>query len=558
MRLARRLVAVVALGAWLAACRSSAAERARGAVSPRRSPPAWTRGAVCYEIFVRSFSDSDGDGIGDLRGLTRKLDYIDDGDPRSRTDLGARCIWLMPVAESPSYHGYDVTNYYRVDPDYGTNEDFRHLVAEAHRRGIHVLVDMVLNHVSSQHPFFQEALRDPRAPHRDWFRWSATEPKETWPSGQPLWHRSPVSAEWYYGIFWENMPDLNYATRAVREEAKRIATFWLTEMGVDGFRLDAVPYLVEEDGRRVGTAGTHAFLREYAAHVRRVAPEAFTVGEVWDGIEPMKPYYPDQLDAYFAFDLSDALLAAVRTGSARELQTLYARFQREIPDGRYAPFLRNHDQTRTLTALGDSSIGSAPGLARAKMAATLLLTLPGVPFVYYGEEIGMTGDKPDERLRTPMQWSAATGAGFTRGTPWEAPRPDWRTTNVAAQEGDPGSLLARYRRLIHLRAENVALGAGDLVPLETASDAVAAYLRRDGEHAVLVVANLGGASVANVRLASRQGVLPAGRYAVRSLLGGAPGAELTVGADGRVGDYAPVAVLGAMESGVYEVARVGR
>src|SRR3954463_13040524 len=251
----------------------------------------WKRGAVCYEVFVRSFYDSDGNGIGDLNGLTQKLDYI--------KDLGARCVWLMPVMASPSYHGYDATDYYRVNPDYGTNEDFRHFVAEAHRRDIKVLVDMVLNHASSEHPYFKEALRDTASAYRSWFRFSATKPDQKGPWGQEVWHKSPIRDEYYYGIFWSGMPDLNYDTPEVREEAKKVARFWIEEMGVDGFRLDAIPYLVEEDDRLAGTPGTHSVLREYSAYVKQIAPASYTVGEVWDSVGAMLPYYPDQLDSHF-------------------------------------------------------------------------------------------------------------------------------------------------------------------------------------------------------------------------------------------------------------------
>ena len=198
----------------------------------------WRRGAVCYEIFVRSFYDSDGDGVGDLNGLIEKLDYINDGTADATRDLGARCIWLMPIVASPSYHGYDATDYYRVEPDYGTNDDFWRLIAEAHRRGIRVLVDMVLDHASSEHPFFKHALLHGNSPYRDWFRWSQTDPGIAGPWGQQVWHRSPVRDEYYYGIFWHGMPDLNYGHPAVRAEAARIATFWLDTMGADGFRLD--------------------------------------------------------------------------------------------------------------------------------------------------------------------------------------------------------------------------------------------------------------------------------------------------------------------------------
>lgn len=540
----RRPISRYAVAALCAAFLGCAVQRA-GQPSSDSVTSDWKRGAVCYEIFVRSFYDSDSDGVGDLNGLIQKLDYVNDGSASSQRDLGARCIWLMPVAESPSYHGYDVTNYYRVEPDYGTNEDFKRLVAEAHRRGIRVLVDMVLNHSSSEHPFFQEALRGPASPYRDWFRWSAKHPGVKNPWGGDNWHRSPVRDEYYYGFFWSGMPDLNYATPAVRDEAKKIARFWLQEMGVDGFRLDAIPYLVEENGQIHHAAGTHAFLREYAAYIRRVAPDAFTIGEVWDSTGAMLAYYPDQLDAHFAFDVSDAILDAVRTGSAAKLFPPIMRLQREVPADRWSPFLRNHDQTRTLTVLGGD-------VARAKVAATLLLTLPGLPFVYYGEEIGMTGDKPDPRLRTPMQWNRGPAAGFTRGIPYEPLQPDSLTANVEEHEADPNSLLSLYRRLIHLRAENPALAAGELVPLAASSDAVAAYLRRQGNRAVLVVANLGAAQLDGVSLSSQWRVLPPGRYAPISLLRELAAAPLRVASNGQIQRYVPIPSLAPMESYLFE------
>ncbi|MGD0485447.1 MAG: alpha-amylase family glycosyl hydrolase [Gemmatimonadales bacterium] len=498
----------------------------------RSEGPGWTRGGVCYEIFVRSFFDSDGDGIGDLNGLIAKLDYINDGNPRSTHSLGASCIWLMPVAASPSYHGYDVSAYYRVEPAYGTNADFQRLVREAHRRGIKVLVDMVLNHSSSRHPYFQEALHDTTSPYRSWYRFSPT-PLGKGPWGAEAWHRSPVRDEYYYGAFSSEMPDLDYHTPAVREEAKRIATFWLREMGVDGFRLDAVPYLVEDGACLMSCPGTHAFLHEYAEHVRSVDPDAYTVGEAWGKVADLLPYYPDQLTSYFAFELSDSLLAAVRRGSAGGMLSGYLRLQDTLPAYRWSPFLSNHDGTRTMTALGGD-------VARAKVAATLLLTLPGLPFVYYGEEIGMTGDKPDPRLRTPMPWSQGPGVGFTTGTPWESPQADGPAVTVAAQEGDSLSLLNLYRRLIHLRSANDALASGRLVALTAGRPWVVAYLRRAGDHAVLVVANLGDTPVSGVAIASAEGALPPGRYAPRNLLGGPDGAPLEVARDGQVRGYVPM------------------
>ncbi len=515
------------------------------------SLPDWKQGGTCYEVFVRSFYDSDGDGIGDLNGLIEKLDYINDGTPTGRHTLGARCIWLMPVAESPSYHGYDVTDYYRVEPDYGTNADFKRLVAEAHRRGIKVLVDLVLNHASSDHPFFQEALRDPSSPHRDWFRWSAKKPDMKGPWGQEVWHRSPVRNEYYYGLFWGGMPDLNYENPSVREEAKRIALFWLSDMGADGFRLDAIPYLVEEDDKLMHTRGTHTFLREFAAYVRAVAPNAFTIGEVWDSTDAMLPYYPDQLDAHFAFDVSNAIMDAVRTGSAKKLFPPVLRLQRELSAIRWSPFLRNHDQTRTLTELGGS-------VERARLAATLLMTFPGLPFIYYGEEIGMTGDKPDPRLRTPMQWSNGRAAAFTRGVPWESLQPDSLTANVEAEDGDDGSLLNLYRGLVHLRAQNSALGYGELIRLDAGNDAVAAYARRSGNQVVLVVANLGTSSLRRVSLSSPEHLLSRGQYTTKSLIGTLPAAGVHIGSDGQLKDYVPFPTLAPMESYVFQLSKITR
>jgi glycosidase len=440
---------------------------------------------------VRSFYDSNGDGIGDLRGLTQKLDYI--------AGLGADCVWLMPVAESPSYHGYDVTDYYKVEPDYGTNDDFKAFVAAAHRHHIRVLVDLVLNHTSSEHPWFQEALRDTASPHRNWYRWSHTAGSN--------WHESPLRDEYYFGLFWSGMPDLNYENPAVLEEMKRVARYWLDSMHVDGFRLDAVRHLVEVGNEVSNTPGTHQVLREFGQYVRSIAPQSYTIGEVWDNTDVILTYYPDQLDAYFAFPISEALMEAVRTGKAGGLIPTVEQFERAEPTLRWAPFQRNHDQTRTMTALRNDTAG-------ARLAVTILLTLPGVPFIYYGEEIGMTGDKPDERLRTPMQWDRARSAGFTKGKPWEALQPDSFSANVAVENRNPNSLLNLYRRLMRLRGTHSALRTGSLAPLPVGNDAVLAYLRGNNDYWLLVVANLSNTTVTGVSLPTP------GLFTLRPLLGG--------------------------------------
>ncbi len=449
---------------------------------------------VCYEVFVRSFYDSNGDGIGDLRGLTQKLDYI--------SGLGADCVWLMPVAESPSYHGYDVTDYTKIEPDYGTNDDFKTFVSAAHQHHIRVLVDLVLNHTSSEHPWFQEALRDTASPHRNWYRWSTT------PGNN--WHKSPVRDEYYFGLFWSGMPDLNYENPAVLEEMEHVARFWLDSMHVDGFRLDAVRHLVEVGNEVSNTPPTHKVLRDFGQYVRSNAPQSYTIGEVWDNTDVILTYYPDQLDAYFAFPISEALMEAVRTGKAGGLLPTVQQFARAEPAWRWAPFQRNHDQTRTMTALGNDTAG-------ARLAATILLTLPGLPFLYYGEEIGMTGDKPDERLRTPMQWARTPSAGFTKGKPWEALQPDSFTANVAVEDRASNSLLKLYRWLIRLRANDTALREGELEPVDAGNESVLAYLRKDGSSRVLVVVNLGKVPATLS--------LP-GRFTLRSLL--TPGRNRTV------------------------------
>ena len=509
-----------------------------GRASPPAAPPTdpdtpeWARGAVCYEVFVRSFSDSNGDGIGDLNGLTEKLDYINDGNATSQSDLGASCIWLMPIAESPSYHGYDVSDYFTVERDYGTNDDLKRFMAEAHRRGIRVFVDMVLNHASSEHPTFQAALRDTTSPYRSWYRFSPR-PLGNGPWGAEAWHRSPVRNEYYYGIFWKGMPDLNYDTPAVREEAKRVATFWLREMGVDGFRLDAVQYLSEDGTCMSNCAGTHAFLREYAAHVRSVKPDAYTIGEVWTRSDTMMMYYPDQLTSYFWFTTADSLLAAVRRGSTGGLLADFRALQGQLPGYRWSTLLSNHDQTRAMTKLGSNK-------SRAKAAAMLLLTLPGLPYVYDGEEIGMTGDKPDERIRTPMQWAAVPGLGFTTGKPWEAAQPDSFKTTVEAQNADSSSLLNLYRRLIHLRRRNAALGGGELVPVSSPDTSIATFIRRSSTGSVLVIVNLGTATINDVLVSSTGQALSPGRYALRDLLTDDAAEDLEIGADGVIRDYHPL------------------
>ena len=421
-------------------------------------------------------------------------------------------------------------------------------MAVAHRRGIRIVVDLVLNHMSSEHPVFKDVQLDARSPFRDWFLWSPTQRRTAgWQAA--TWHRAESREEYYYGLFWRGMPDLNLANVAVAAEWKRVARYWLQDMDVDGFRLDAVGHFFEQGDEPRNGAGVHPFLRDYQSYLRGVKPGVFTVGEVWDSIGAIRAYYPDQLDAYFAFQVADSLLGAVRSGSSRGLLTVLERVQREYPRGRWASFQRNHDQTRTLTELrGDT--------ARARLAATLLLTLPGVPFIYYGEEIGMTGDKPDPRLRTPMHWERQPAAGFTRGQAWEPLPRDSFTANVAVMDRDSGSLLNHYRRLVHLRTARPALGAaGEFVALTAGTDSVLAYLRRDGDAVVLVVANLTGTPRQGPQLRSAAAVLAPATWRATPLMGRAAENSLRIARDGRINGWAPAVSLAPFETMVLELSR---
>lgn len=544
--MAAGLVSVLPVDAQLVTPSTGMADSDRSTQAATRS--IWNSGVTCYEVFVRSFQDSDGDGIGDLTGLIQRLDYINDGDPSSRDDLGAGCVWLMPISPTVSYHGYDIIDFYGVDPRYGSLDDFRRLMDEAHKRGIRVIVDLVINHSSDQHPFFKDATLHPDSPYREFYRWS-DRPGPDNEYGDNNWRRSPFDQTWYYGFFSSVMPDLNWESPALRAEMERVADFWLLEVGVDGFRLDAVRHLMESaDGVSTNAPRTHDMLREYGAHIRSVAPAAFTIGEVFDSTSALRPYYPDQLDGYFAFQVSNGILAAVRDGSASALLSAVTEIDGAIPDHRWAPFLRNHDQSRTATWLeGDTE--------RAGLAATLLLTIPGLPVVYYGEELGMTGDKPDPRIRTPMHWTRERAAGFTTGVPWEPLQPDSFTANVQVMDGDAGSLLNHYRRLIHIRAEDPALASGDFLPLETGTDAVVAWVRRSDPHATIVIANLSKEGSVTPTVSSDPGALPTGNYGAQDLLEGGPVGSLRVGTDGSIRGWRPVAALGPLEAVVLRLGR---
>lgn len=484
----------------------------------------WWNDAVFYEIFVRSFRDSDGDGIGDFNGITEKLDYLE--------ALGVKGIWLMPINPSPSYHGYDVTDYYAVNPDYGTMDDFKNLLEEAHKRGIKIIIDLVLNHTSAKHPWFQSALT-PGSEYRDWYVWSETDPGTPGPWGAKAWYRAS-NGQYYYAIFWDQMPDLNYNNPAVRAESKKIASFWLNDVGIDGFRLDAVRYLSENEALQ-DSASNHAYLEEWSASFRKSNSQAFTVGEAWTDNANVKKYTNTnrELSSAFNFDLSAAMLKALNESNNTTLRFVLQTTIRDFPEQDNSNFLANHDMPRVMNQLG------ADGEQRARVAAAILLTAPGIPFLYYGEEIGMSGTKPDELIRTPMQWSSAKGAGFTDGTPWEAVNPDFPIINVEKQTGDQTSLLEHYRKLIQLRNAHSALRVGKTYVAESNSNKLVSYLRVSDDEIVLVIINIDDKPITDYKLELSSGPL-SGQYTAISLLDGVPINSLQANDKGGFDAYAPL------------------
>jgi alpha-amylase len=484
----------------------------------------WWNDTVFYEIFVRSFRDSDGNGIGDFNGITEKLDYLQ--------SLGVKGLWLMPINPSPSYHGYDVTEYYAVNPDYGTMEDFKRLVDEAHKRDMKVIIDLVLNHTSSQHPWFESALT-PGSENYDKYVWSDTDPGTPGPWGAPAWYKA-TNGKYYYAIFWDQMPDLNYNTPAVRDEAKKIASYWLKDVGIDGFRLDAARYLVEEEGMLADSPANHAFWEEWGQNNRSLNPEAFTVGEVWTGNSTVKKYVDTntELDSAFNFDLSDALLKSVKDGNSTVVRFVLQSTLQDFPEQDNSNFITNHDQNRVMSqVMGDEG--------KAKVAAGVLLTVPGIPFLYYGEEIGMSGAKPDEQIRTPMQWSSEEGAGFTSGIPWEAINADYQDVNVQNQTGDNTSLLEHYRKLIQLRNEHAALRVGDTYVAKSDSSKLLSYLRTSEKENILVLINMDDKPVTNYKIDLDKGPL-SGNYTVTSLMDNSTYNPLQANAKGGFDKYIPL------------------
>jgi alpha-amylase len=445
----------------------------------------WPYG-VNYEVFVRSFADSNGDGIGDFNGLTSRLDYL--------KDLGVGGIWLMPIMPSPTYHKYDVTNYKAVDPEYGTEEDFKKLVEEAHKRGIRILVDLILNHTGSDHPWFQSAISDKQSPFRDYYVWANKDSVREQISKKEVsldsdnitqWH--PVNgdtlSDHYYGFFWGGMPDLNFDNPKVKEEFIEIGKYWLADMKVDGFRLDAAKHIYPTER----ATDNHAFWIWFREEMQKINPDVYLVGEVWSNAKDVAPYLKG-LPALFNFDMGYAITSVVKAGmdtvglisTYKSINDFYNKSTSEYID---ATFLKNHDQNRILNELDNNT-------DKARVAAGILFTLPGTPYIYYGEEIGMKGVKPDELIREPFIWDSDTADKMQ--TSWEKPTysTDQTVTPLVVQETDPNSLYNFYKKFIHYRNSSQALTYGSIESTNLNIRELVSLIRKKDTEELLVIHNV--------------------------------------------------------------------
>jgi alpha-amylase len=442
----------------------------------------WPRG-ITYEIFVQSFADSDGDGKGDIKGMTAKLDYL--------KELGVGGIWLMPVNPSPSYHKYDVTDYYGIHPDYGTLDDFKKFIEEAHKRNIKVIMDMVLNHSGSQHPWFLDAKTNVNSPYRDYYVWTHKDDPQTQAPGKIIagdsgnrnrWNRVEGSDYLYYSYFGSNMPDLNFDNPKLRDEVFKIGKFWLNDIKVDGFRLDAARHIFPDDRPR----DNHRWWVYFRNEMQKVNKDVFLVGEVWAPAEIVGPYMQG-LPALFNFDMGGVITKAVNTGQGDSITINHKKiidFYKSInPDYVDATFLTNHDQTRIMSAVNND-------IDKAKMAASILLTLPGSPYIYYGEEIGMQGKKPDQYIREPFSWDEKA-KDKSRAT-WIVPRysADSSVVPEAQQVKDKNSIYNHYKTLMQLRNTSKALTYGEMEPVILPNKEICAFVRSTNEEALLVLHNL--------------------------------------------------------------------
>jgi maltose alpha-D-glucosyltransferase/alpha-amylase len=480
------------------------------------SDPHWYRSSIFYEVLVRGFYDSSGDGIGDLRGITSKLDYLE--------WLGVDCLWLLPFYKSPLRDGgYDISDFLTVHQDFGTVDDAAHLIEEAHRRGIRVVADMVMNHTSDQHPWFQESRQDRTNPKADWYVWGDDDQRwgdarvifvDTEPSN---WTWDAQRGQYYWHRFFHHQPDLNYDNPEVQQSMLDVVSHWLG-LGLDGFRLDAVPYLYERDGTNgENLPETHAYLRRLRAEVDAKHPGKVLLAEANQWPEDVVEYFGagDECHMCFHFPLMPRMFMSLRREERTPMTEILERTP-EIPDGcQWGIFLRNHDEL-TLEMVTDeerdymyAEYAQDPRMRRnvgisrrlfpllendrrqAELLHAMLLSLPGTPILYYGDEIGMgdniyLGDR--DGVRTPMQWSPDRNGGFSDADfaqlylpPLMDPVHGYQAVNVEAERRDPGSFLNWLRRMLHVRRQHSLFGLGGFEVLDCSTPSVFAYLRTPAE-----------------------------------------------------------------------------
>jgi maltose alpha-D-glucosyltransferase/alpha-amylase len=485
----------------------------------------WYKSAIFYQVYVRAFYDSNADGHGDIKGLTQKLDYLQ--------ELGVDCIWLMPIYPSPLRDdGYDIADYYNIAETFGTVDDLRELLQKAHSRGIRIIMDLVLNHTSDAHPWFQAARADRNSPYRDYYVWSDTDQKyqeariifvDTEPSN---WTWDETAGQYFWHRFYASQPDLNYDNPRVQEEMLKIAGFWL-DIGVDGFRADAVPYLFEREGTSCeNLPETHTYLKKLRAFMDDKYPGRILLCEANQWPEEVRPYFGDgdEFHMGFHFPIMPRIYMALKKGRAEDMVDILNRTP-EIPENcQWCIFLRNHDEL-TLEMVTHTerqwmwqeyapdprmklNLGIRRRLAplldndrhKIELAYSLLLTLPGSPILYYGDEIGM-GDniwlEDRNGVRTAMQWEGGPAAGFSN-----APVDSVYVTlitdetyspgrvNVKAQQADPASLWNAIRHMIAIRKQHTEFGWGDFKWADTRNEHIAAFERTYRNETILAVHNL--------------------------------------------------------------------
>jgi len=533
----RRSVAMLALAALLSGCQpapetgntvsepasqqaASAPQAVAGTAVPVTKP--WWQDAVVYQIWPRSFADSNGDGTGDFAGITQKLPYL--------ADLGVDALWLTPMFEAPSYHGYDFTEFYQVEPDYGSQQDFKALIDAAAAKDIRIILDLVINHISDQHDWFKRSAAG-EAPYKDYFIWRKDLPTDGWGPAwdasktdpKVVWHYHEGRKEYYYAAFGASQPDVNLTHPDVIAEMKKMAKYWL-DLGVAGFRLDAVRYAIETgpDGQ-ADTLETIEYWKDFTQYVKSVKPDAMLVGEAWADLPVAAKYAGDgkALDAGFDFEFGYKVLELLQgsggvkaefgtmnnastTATEHILQANYnARKAAGVAMGYFSPFLTNHDQPRIAWQLqGDQ--------AKAKLAAAMLLTSPGTTYLYYGEEIGLSQASDVEHIqrRAPMLWDQSPQAGFTSAsTAWvqsdqlfpPQQETSWWTpflqaqlaakVTVADQQQDPTSLWSLYKFLITQKQQRAEFGVDGSYEAKTLNDGKLLQISRElaGKKSVFVL-----------------------------------------------------------------------